>query len=74
VPATSAGAATADVSGHGALAPIAAEAKAAQPIDGTLAVVVAASAFYFFYQETHRPSLQIKVDEQGITVNQEEWL
>ena len=35
---------------------------------GLLAVVVAAAAIYFFYQETQRPTLEIKVDEQGITV------
>ena len=37
-------------------------------VNGLLPVVVAASAIYFFYQETQRPSLDIKVDEQGITV------
>ena len=35
---------------------------------GLLAVVMAASAIYFFYQETQKPSLEIKVDGQGITV------
>ncbi len=35
---------------------------------GLLAAVVAASAIYFFYQDTQKPSLEIKVDGQGITV------
>lgn len=34
-----------------------------------LAVVVVAAAIYFFYQESRKPGLEIKVDEQGITVN-----
>ncbi len=38
-------------------------------IIGLLAVVVAASATYFFYQQAQKPSLEIKVDGQGITVN-----
>ena len=36
---------------------------------GLLAVVLAASAIYFVYQETQKPTLEIKVDGQGITVN-----
>ena len=36
---------------------------------GLLAVVVAAGAIYYFYQQQQRPSLEIKVDGQGITVN-----
>ncbi len=35
---------------------------------GLLAVVVATAAIYFFYHETQKPSLEIKVDGQGITV------
>lgn len=35
---------------------------------GLLAVVVAAGAIYYFYQQQQRPSLEIKVDGQGITV------
>ena len=33
-----------------------------------LAAVAVAAAIYFFYQESQRPSLEIKVNEQGITV------
>lgn len=35
---------------------------------GLLAVVVAAAAIYVFYQENQKPSLDIRVDRQGITV------
>ena len=35
---------------------------------GLLAVVVAAAAIYYFYQEQQKPSLEIKIDGQGITV------
>jgi hypothetical protein len=35
---------------------------------GLLAVVVAAFGIYYAYQQTQRPSLEIKVDGQGITV------
>ena len=35
---------------------------------GLLAVVVVAFGIYYFYQETQKPSLEIKVDGQGITV------
>ena len=35
---------------------------------GLLAVVVVAFGIYFSYQETQQPSLEIKVDGQGITV------
>lgn len=34
-----------------------------------LAVAVAGFAIYYFYQESQRPGLEIKVDEQGISVN-----
>ncbi len=33
-----------------------------------LAVAIAAFGIYYFYQESQRPSLEIKVDGQGITV------
>lgn len=36
---------------------------------GLLAVVVVAFGIYYFYQESQKPSLEIRVDEQGITVN-----
>jgi hypothetical protein len=35
---------------------------------GLLAVAVAAFGIYYFYQESQKPSLEIRVDEQGITV------
>ena len=35
---------------------------------GVLLVVVVGFGLYFFYQETQKPSLEIKVDGQGITV------
>ena len=35
---------------------------------GLLAIAVAGFAAFYFYQESQRPSLEIKVDEQGITV------
>ena len=35
---------------------------------GVLAVAVVGFAAYYFYQESQRPSLEIKVDGQGITV------
>ncbi|GLQ56573.1 hypothetical protein [Devosia nitrariae] len=35
---------------------------------GLLLVVVVGFGIYFFYQETQKPSLEIKVDGQGITV------
>jgi hypothetical protein len=35
---------------------------------GLLAVVVVAFGIYYFSQETQKPSLEIKVDGQGITV------
>jgi hypothetical protein len=34
-----------------------------------LAIAVAGFAMYYFYQESQRPGLEIKVDEQGISVN-----
>lgn len=34
-----------------------------------LAIVVAGFAAYYFYQESQKPSLEIKVDGQGISVN-----
>ena len=37
-------------------------------IIGALAVVVAAFGIYYFYQESQKPGLEIKVDGQGITV------
>ncbi|MDT3707367.1 MAG: hypothetical protein ROZ09_11105 [Thiobacillus sp.] len=37
-------------------------------IVGLLAVAVVAFGIYYFYQETQKPSLEIKVDGQGITV------
>lgn len=36
---------------------------------GVLAVIVVAFAIYYVYQETQRPRLEIRVDEQGITVD-----
>lgn len=36
---------------------------------GVLAVVVVAFGIYFVYQETQKPRLEIRVDEQGITVD-----
>lgn len=36
---------------------------------GVLAVAVVAFGIYYFYQESQKPSLEIKVDEQGITVD-----
>ncbi len=36
---------------------------------GLLAVVVVAFGIYYFYQESQKPSLEVRVDEQGITVN-----
>ena len=38
-------------------------------IIGVLAVVVVAFGIYYFYQQSQRPSLEIKVDGQGITVD-----
>lgn len=35
---------------------------------GLLLVVAVGFGLYFFYQETQKPSLEIKVDGQGITV------
>jgi hypothetical protein len=36
---------------------------------GLLAVAVVSFGIYYFYQESQKPSLEIKVDAQGITVN-----
>ena len=36
---------------------------------GVLAVVVVGVAIYYFYQQTQEPRLEIRVDEQGITVD-----
>lgn len=36
---------------------------------GILAVVVVAFGIYYVYQESQKPRLEIKVDEQGITVD-----
>ena len=36
---------------------------------GVLAVVVVAFGIYYFYQQTQKPSLEIRVDGQGITVD-----
>jgi len=35
---------------------------------GLLAVAVVGFGLYFFYQETQKPRLEIKIDGQGITV------
>lgn len=34
-----------------------------------LAVAVAGFAIYYFYQESQRPGLEIKLDDNGISVN-----
>ena len=34
-----------------------------------LAIAVAGFAIYYFYQESQKPGLEIKVDGQGISVN-----
>lgn len=34
-----------------------------------LAIAVAGFAIYYFYQESQRPALEIKVDNNGISVN-----
>ena len=34
-----------------------------------LAVVVVGFGIYFIYQESQKPALEIKVNEQGISVN-----
>lgn len=36
---------------------------------GVLAVIVAVFGLYLAYQETQRPRLEIRVDEQGITID-----
>jgi hypothetical protein len=36
---------------------------------GILAALVIALAIYFFYQETQEPALEVRVDEQGISVD-----
>ena len=34
-----------------------------------LAIAVAGFAIYYFYQESQKPALEIKVDNNGISVN-----
>lgn len=34
-----------------------------------LAVIVVGFGIYYFYQESQKPALEIKVNEQGISVN-----
>jgi uncharacterized protein HemX len=34
-----------------------------------LAVVVVAFGIYYFYQEQQKPALEVRVDEQGISVD-----
>jgi hypothetical protein len=36
---------------------------------GVLAVVVVAFGIYFIYQEQQKPSLEIKLDEQGLKID-----
>lgn len=36
---------------------------------GVLAAVVVAFGVYYFYQETQKPRLEIKVDGQGISID-----
>ena len=36
---------------------------------GILAAVLVALAIYFVYQETQKPALEVRVDEQGISVD-----
>jgi hypothetical protein len=36
---------------------------------GVLAVVVVVFGLYLIYQETQKPRLEIKVDEQGISID-----
>lgn len=36
---------------------------------GVLAAIVVVLGVYFVYQETQKPRLEIRVDEQGITVD-----
>lgn len=36
---------------------------------GVLAVIVVAFGIYYFYQRTQEPRLEIRIDEQGITVD-----
>jgi hypothetical protein len=36
---------------------------------GILAVVVVAFGIYVFYVETQKPALEVRVDEQGISVD-----
>jgi hypothetical protein len=34
-----------------------------------LAIAVAGFAIYYFYQESQKPGLEIRIDEQGISVD-----
>ena len=36
---------------------------------GLLAVIVVAFAIYYFYQESQKPALEVRIDEQGISVD-----
>lgn len=36
---------------------------------GVLGVIVVACGIYFIYVETQKPSLEIKVNEQGISID-----
>ncbi|MHB1102300.1 MAG: hypothetical protein ACYC0C_05890 [Devosia sp.] len=36
---------------------------------GVLAAVVVAFGIYYFYQETQKPRLEIKLDEQGLSID-----
>lgn len=34
-----------------------------------LAIAVAGSAIYYFYQESQKPGLEIRIDDSGLSVN-----
>jgi len=34
-----------------------------------LAIAVAGAAIYYFYQESQKPGLEIKIDDSGLSVN-----